>query len=78
MKRVSVTEFKSHCLGLLEEARKTGEPIELVKRGKWFATVVPAPQEGSYQPGQFKDIVRVVGDIEVDGEELGVVWDVLS
>jgi antitoxin (DNA-binding transcriptional repressor) of toxin-antitoxin stability system len=78
MKRVPVTEFKSHCLRLLEEARATGEPLEILKRGRLLATVLPAPTRESYQPGMFKDVVQIVGDIEVTPGDLGVKWDALE
>ncbi|AIE84981.1 type II toxin-antitoxin system Phd/YefM family antitoxin [Fimbriimonas ginsengisoli] len=75
MKTISVTEFKAHCLRLLEESKKTGEPIELTKRGKPFATVTPAASEASYKPGQFRDQFQIVGDIVeplLSPEEWGV------
>lgn len=78
MKSVSVTEFKSHCLQLLEEARISGEPIEIFKHGKPLATVLPAPSQGKYQPGMFKDSARIVGDILVDGIDLGIEWESLK
>ncbi len=78
MKTISVTEFKSHCLRLLEEARTTGESIQVVKRGKPMATVVPAPSEVQYRPGMFKDSVRIVGDIMVDGTDLGIQWEAMQ
>jgi len=78
MKSVSVTEFKSHCLQLLEQARLTGEPIEVLKRGRPLATILPAPSEIKYLPGQFKNSVKIVGDILVDGSAIGIEWDALK
>ncbi len=78
MKQVNVTEFKSHCLQLLEEARRTGEPIEVIKRGKPLATVIPAPSTATYRPGMFRDSVKIVGDILVDGSNLGIEWDAMK
>ncbi len=78
MKQVNVTEFKSHCLQLLEEARRTGEPIEVIKRGKPLATVTPAPSTATYRPGMFRDSVKIVGDILVDGSNLGIEWDAMK
>ena len=74
MKTISVTEFKSHCLRLLEEASATGEPIEVVKRGKPIGTYLPKGKPNvSYEPGQFKDQFRIVGDLD----DLGVEWEAL-
>jgi prevent-host-death family protein len=39
MKSIAVSEFKSHCLSLLEDVARTGEPILVTKRGKPFARV---------------------------------------
>lgn len=75
---VSVTEFKAHCLRLMEQARLSGETIEIVKRGRPFATVVPKRSEEAYEPGQFKDVVKIVGEIQVDGAELGIDWEALQ
>lgn len=76
MKTVSVTEFKAHCLRLLDEAQKTGEPIELLKRGQSIATILPRQlgTKASYEPGQFKDEIRIVGDLD----DLGVQWEALE
>jgi prevent-host-death family protein len=78
VKTVTVTEFKAHCLRLLEEARRTGESIEVTKRGKRLATVTPAgAEEIDWSPGKFRDAVRIVGDIEVDGRDLGIDWEAM-
>ncbi|RYG26682.1 type II toxin-antitoxin system Phd/YefM family antitoxin [bacterium] len=75
MKAVSVTEFKAHCLRLFDEAQRTGETIEVFKRGKRIATVQPEVlREPSYEPGQFKDQFRIVGDLD----DLGVEWEALE
>ena len=75
MKTVSVSDFKSHCLGLLEEAKLTGESIQILKRGKPLATVIPDFGKATYKGGAFKDTVRIVGEIMVDGVDLGVEWE---
>ncbi len=77
MKTVNVTEFKSHCLQLLEQARTTGEPIEVMKRGKPLATILPAPSQVTYRAGMFKDSVKIAGDILVDGADLGIEWEAM-
>ncbi len=78
MKSISVTEFKSHCLQLLEEARLTGEPIEILKHGKPLATVTPAVSAIRYEPGMFRDSAKIVGEILVDGVDLGITWEALE
>jgi len=78
MKKVSVTELRSHWLQLLEEACTSGELIEVFRHGKPIATILPAPLHVAYRPGRFKDSVRIVGDILVDGADLGVEWDAMK
>jgi len=65
MKSMSVTEFKAHCLELVNEVSRTGESLLLTKRGKPAAVVGPPPvEEGrKWIPGQFKDTAKIVGDI---------------
>ena len=43
---VSVTEFKTKCLSLLDGVGKNGGSITVTKRGRPLAKVVPAPKEG--------------------------------
>ena len=42
MRQINVSEFKAVCLGLLEEIRQTGQPVEILKNGKPLAVVHPA------------------------------------
>ena len=61
---VSATEFKSHCLALLDEVNEQGGTITVTKRGKPVATVGPVKKEKWQSPenalaGKFK----IVGDI---------------
>ncbi len=72
MKPVNVTEFEAHCLRLFDETQKTGEPIELLRRGKPIATVQPrlSHANASYEPGQFKDEIKIVDDFGVEWEAL--------
>ncbi len=41
MIEVSISEFKAKCLALLEQVRKTREPIRVTRHGKPVAEVVP-------------------------------------
>lgn len=60
-----MTEFKVHCLELLNEVARTGQPLLLTKRGKVTVMVTSPPKEVSskWVSGQFRDQARVVGDI---------------
>ena len=80
MKTVSITEFKAHCLRLVDELQRTREPIEITKRGKKVAIVSPpgTRQDIDWTPGAFRDSIVELGDIGVDVAELGVRWEAME
>ena len=41
MVEMSISEFKAKCLAILEQVRKTREPIRVTRHGKPVAEVVP-------------------------------------
>ncbi len=66
MKGISVTDFKAHCMALLNGVAITGQPVILTKRGKPTVMVSrPPSNEGSpkWVPGQFASTARIAGDI---------------
>lgn len=64
MKSVAVTEFKAHCLSLLEDVARTGEPIVVTKRGKPLARVVPSPATTArYPQDTLKGTGAILGDV---------------
>lgn len=38
---ISVTEFKAHCLELIRQVEKSGEPVTIKRRGKKVARLHP-------------------------------------
>jgi len=78
MQRINVSEFKAVCLRLLEQIRRTGEPLEVLKNGQPLVVVYPPPntkkRKNSF--GALKStVVGEVGDLTIPlGEEE---WDVL-
>lgn len=48
IRRVSATEFKAHCLALMDEVERTGETIVITKRGREVARLVPAATSASW------------------------------
>lgn len=72
---VSATEFKAHCLALLDEIKEHGGTIIVTKRGRPVASVSPAPTKPWASPkGAWSAKVRIVGDIvNADTSRL---WDV--
>lgn len=63
---MNVTDFKAHCLQVIGEVSRTGEPIQLTKRGMVVATVNPPSPTSKidWTPGAFRDTIIEVGDIE--------------
>ena len=65
MKTLAISDFKARCLAILEEVRRSGEPVLVTRFGKPIAEVVPAPaQEGAASwMGSMRDEFEIVGDI---------------
>ena len=77
MNEVPISEFKAKCLALLEEVRKTRNPIRVTRHGKPVAEVVPAnpvvDRESIF--GRMKDS-KIIGDIISPGNDEDD-WEVL-
>lgn len=75
---VSISEFKTKCLALVDMVKKTGQPLLITKRGEPIAQVVPPPQ--GEKPASWLGCMRgtgtIVGDVlsPAAGEED---WEVL-
>lgn len=41
-KAISVTEFKAHCLDVIRKVEQGGDAVELTRRGRVVARLVPA------------------------------------
>ncbi|HVH44398.1 MAG TPA: type II toxin-antitoxin system Phd/YefM family antitoxin [Labilithrix sp.] len=64
MKSVAITDFKAHCLALLEDVARTGEPLLITKRGKPLTRVVPSGElAGRYSQSSLAGTVTIQGDI---------------
>ena len=64
MKSVAISQFKAHCLSLLEDVARTGQPLMVVKRGKPLARVVPSGGGAVERPQDtLRGTVTIVGDI---------------
>jgi prevent-host-death family protein len=77
MIEVAISEFKAKCLALLEQVRRTRQPIRITRHGKPVAEVVPpAPVVDRLSMfGSMKDS-KIIGDIisPADDEDD---WEVL-
>ncbi len=65
MQEVAISEFKAKCLALLEQVRKTKQPIRITRFGKPVAEVVPptAVVDREKWFGSMKGTMRITGDI---------------
>lgn len=68
MKSIAVSEFKAHCLSLLEDVARTGEPILVTKRGKPLARIAPS---GNIAVARPQDTLR--GSVSYEGDLLAPV-----
>lgn len=65
MVEVAISEFKAKCLALLEQVRRTRQPIRVTRHGKPIAEVVPPSiiVDRDAWIGSMKDSIEILGDI---------------
>ncbi len=72
---VSATQYKNNALKLLEQVRASGETVQITKRGRAIAQLVPVDAAGPKRElGKFIGDVTFVGDIVgpiIDPEDWG-------
>ncbi len=73
MERVAISKFKATCLALLEEVRKTREPILITRFGKPIAQIVPPepPSSDKRKLGGLAHSIELAGDIVASPERGG-------
>ncbi|GAC1432000.1 MAG: type II toxin-antitoxin system Phd/YefM family antitoxin [Candidatus Velthaea sp.] len=67
---IPATEFKAHCLELMDRVRRTGVSITITKRGKPVALMIPQPQERRPLFGSLP--VTIIGNIV---DPIAAAWD---
>ncbi len=65
MNEVSISEFKAKCLALLEQVRKTKQPLRVVRHGKPVAEIVPPTENVDRMEwiGSMQGSAVILGDI---------------
>jgi prevent-host-death family protein len=66
MREIAISKFKATCPAVLENVRKTRQPIRVTKRGKPIAAIVALPEipkNGKRVLGGMRDSCEIVGDI---------------
>lgn len=64
MKTLAAGEFKARCLTVMDDVRRTREPVLITKRGKPVAKLVPADKAAPDLIGRLEGIISISGDIE--------------
>lgn len=62
MRQMNASEFKTHCLSLLDEIAANGEEITILKRGRPVAKLIPFVDH-SYPQMSLRGTVEILGDI---------------
>ena len=77
MDTMAVSKFKATCLAVLQQVRRTGQPVRITRRGEPVADVVPPgpPERPDGWLGALSDRTHITGDITVPSSDL-VAWDV--
>ena len=65
IREVAISEFKAKCLSLIEQVRKTRQPIRITRFGKPVAEVVPptAVIDREAWFNSMKGSIEILGDI---------------
>ena len=64
MKEMGVTDFKAHCLEVMDRVSRTGTPVVVTRRGVALVKVVPAEPTLMGGLGWLADRTEIVGDVE--------------
>jgi prevent-host-death family protein len=72
MYEISASQFKTHCLALLDEVAETGRELVVTKRGKPVARVVPIEP-----PPSLAGTVKILVSEEELLAPIDVEWDAL-
>jgi prevent-host-death family protein len=63
MKTMKASEFKTHCLKLMDEVEKTGEEIVITKNGRPVSKLVAVNGKRVTPYGAMKGKIKILGDI---------------
>ena len=69
MKTIAAAQFKAQCLTVMENVRKTRQPVIITKRGKPIAQLAPLDNVKDDFIGRLKGVFEVVGELDDDSPE---------
>ncbi len=77
MKKIAISEFKAHCLEVIDKMQTDGNPILITKRGEVVAKVIPFQTKVSIEEEirrKFEGKAEIIGDI-VNFSPWGEDWE---
>lgn len=76
MRTIAITEFKARCLELIAAVERTGEELQITKRGRPIARVVAAqPESHRYKVGHFAKEIQVREGIDLVNLSFSDEWE---
>jgi prevent-host-death family protein len=65
MEEIAISKFKATCLAVLEQVRRTGQPVRITRFGKPIAEIVPPtpPKPQKSWLGSMAGTIEITGDI---------------
>ena len=75
---MKATDFKAHCLQVMDEVARTGQSVTITKRGKPVARIVPAREDAKEIFGALKGSVTVVDPDDDLIDPVEVEWEVIE
>ena len=62
---ITISKFKATCLAVLDNVKKTGQPVMITRRGKPIAVIdpPPLPEKKKSWIGSFKNKGKITGEI---------------
>ncbi len=75
---ITISQFKSTCLAVLDKVKRTGRPILVTRRGKPIATISPPPppERNKSWLGSYREKGVILGDIVSPASDAEV-WEAL-
>ncbi|MXY30238.1 MAG: type II toxin-antitoxin system prevent-host-death family antitoxin [Gammaproteobacteria bacterium] len=64
MATIDASDFKAHCLAILDRVQATGERIVILKRGRPMAELRPLTRaDAGYPQSELRGTVTILGDV---------------
>jgi prevent-host-death family protein len=73
--RISASQFKARCLGLMDQVALSGEPLLITKNGEPVAELHPCQPAVVTNPFGLHPQTRLLGDVI---SPLDILWDALA